>query len=503
MSLFKRVLVANRGEIACRIIRTLKELGIESVAVYSEADRDSLHIRMADLAINIGGRAPKESYLAIDKIVAAIEASESDGVHPGYGFLSENYLFAKQVAEKTQATFIGPSIHSMSLMGDKISAKKLMKAHNIPTVPGCEDEIANLSSLENIAKEIGFPLILKAAAGGGGRGMRIVHESQSLSSAYESCRREAENYFGNPSIFCERYIANPRHIEFQVLFDSYGNGIHLYERDCSIQRRHQKLFEEAPSNYLTPSQREKLGAIAVKAASAANYTGAGTIEFICESSDKAYFMEMNTRIQVEHPVTEMITGIDLIAAQIKVASGQRLPWKQEDIRIHGWAMESRINAEDASQGFLPQVGVISNLHLPQGPFTRVDSHIYAGFEISDAYDSMIAKLITWGSDRNEARLRLLRALKEFVLGGLKTTCDFQEKLLLHPKFIESSFSTHFIAENEQELLTNKDMSDQLDCALVAASMAQMQKSIPQMVLTPKPTRWGHAALCESTRRQLL
>lgn len=498
--MFKRILVANRGEIACRIVRSIKELGCEAAVIYSEADRDSLALSMADYTIPIGGITAKESYLSIPKIINAINATQCDAIHPGYGFLSENRHFAEAIAKETKAAFIGPTVKAMTLMGDKISAKHLMRTHKIPIVPGSEGELASLQDLERTAKDIGFPLILKAAAGGGGRGMRIVRESSELAPAYAACRREAESYFGNPSVFCERYIANPRHIEFQVLFDTHGNGIHLFERDCSIQRRHQKLFEEAPSQYLDAEHRQKFGDIAVRAAKAANYVGAGTIEFICESPDKAYFMEMNTRIQVEHPVTEMITGIDLISAQIRVAAGEPLPWKQEEIPLRGWAMEARINAEDANAGFIPQVGAIKRLHLPAGPFTRIDTHIYPGFTISDAYDSMIAKLICWGNTREEARKRLLRALREFTIEGIKTSCDFHEKLLTHPQFMESHFSTNFLVEQEAALTKPNALAQPHWVPLVSSFFAQKASQEPLAAPRSSAGEWAKSALQEATRR---
>jgi acetyl-CoA carboxylase biotin carboxylase subunit len=476
---FKRVLVANRGEIACRIIRSLKEMGIESIAVYSESDRDSLPVAMADRAFPLGGSLPRDSYLNIPKLIEVIQKSQACGVHPGYGFLSESETFARAVAQETNARFIGPSPSAIALMGDKISAKKLMGAQNIPLVPGSLGALSDPRELQAMAQELGYPLILKACAGGGGRGMRLIHRQEEIPKAFEACQREAQNYFGDPSIFCERYIESPRHIEFQVLFDSQGSGVHLFERDCSIQRRHQKIFEEAPSAYLNPAQRARLGALSIEAARAANYEGVGTVEWICESPDRAYFMEMNTRIQVEHPVTEMICGVDLIAAQIRVAQGEPLPWKQEDLSIRGWAMEARINGEDPFRGFLPQTGDVTKLTWPGGPFVRVDSHLYQGYTLGDQYDSMIAKMIAWGTTREEARVRLLRALGEFTLEGFETTAPFHERLLKEEHFIRADLSTHYLeSPHGKKLLSPKDPPDEWDLLERVLTYHQQKGRIP-------------------------
>ena len=446
---FKRVLIANRGEIAVRVIRALREMQIESVAVYSDADKESLHVKMADFAINLPGTSSADTYLNIPALLSAITDSGSDGVHPGYGFLSENADFVTGIESLEGVRFIGPSSSAMKTLGDKIAARELMIKSGVPVVPGVEHALGSVDELRDVVKAIGYPLILKAAAGGGGRGMRIVREDSELDEAFENCSREAISYFGNGDIFCERYIEHPRHIEFQTMFDGHGNGIHLFERDCSIQRRHQKLFEEAPSVYLNAEQREKMGEIAVKAGIAAGYCGAATVEFICESPEKIYFMEMNTRIQVEHPVTEMITGVDLIKMMINVCSGEPLPLTQDEISLNGYSLEARINAENPAQGFLPAPGVVKNIKLPSGPFVRVDSHLYQGYEIPAAYDSMIAKLIVWGKNRDEALDRMRRALNDMEIDGIPTTAKFHEALCEHPDFKTGHFTTRFLEETEE------------------------------------------------------
>lgn len=458
---FKRVLIANRGEIAVRISRSLRELGLESVAIYSQADANSMHRSVCDYAVCLPGNTAAETYLNIPLIVQAIQASGAQAVHPGYGFLSESPEFA-QACFELGVTFIGPTAKAMQLMGNKIEAKNFMRKHDIPTVPGVDHPLGSVEALHQAAQtSVGFPLILKAAAGGGGRGMRIVRTPDELETAFLACKREAKAYFGNDDVFCERYIEHPRHIEFQVLVDENGHGVHAFERDCSIQRRHQKLIEEAPSQYLSEQQRERLGALAVKASLAAGYSGVGTVEFICESPDKAYFMEMNTRIQVEHPVTEMITGLDLIKEQIQVAQGQALSVQQSDIKVNGWSFEARINAEDSENDFRPSPGQVSHLQLPNGPFVRVDTHLYPGYTIPEFYDSMIAKVITWGRDRQEAMIRLERALSELEVEGMPTTTPFHERLLAHPKFQEGAFSTRFLEEHADYLAgKNKDAHSQ-------------------------------------------
>ena len=446
---FKRILIANRGEIAVRVIRALREMEIESVAIYSDADKESMHVKMADYAINLPGTASSDTYLNVPLLIQAIKDSGADGVHPGYGFLSENADFVEQIEAIDGVRFIGPSSKAMRILGDKIAARELMIKSEVPVVPGVEHALSSADELKEVAHKIGYPLILKAAAGGGGRGMRIVREDSELKDAFENCSREAVSYFGNSDVFCEKYIEHPRHIEFQTMFDGHGNGIHLFERDCSIQRRHQKLFEEAPSVYLSEEQRQKMGDVAVKAGIAAGYSGAATVEFICDGPDNVYFMEMNTRIQVEHPVTEMITGVDLIKLMIEVSSGKELGLKQEDVKLHGYALEARINAEDPAQGFLPAPGVVKNVHFPAGPFVRVDTHLYQGYEIPSSYDSMVAKLIVWGENRNEALDRMRRALNDMEIDGVPTTAKFHEALCQHEDFVAGKFTTRFLEETEE------------------------------------------------------
>ena len=442
---FQRVLVANRGEIAVRILRCLRQMGIESVAIYAQDDRHSYHVKLADYAIFLPESTSQSPYLDIPTVCGAIRASGAQAVHPGYGFLSENPAFAEAV-EELGIQFIGPPAKALHQMGDKIEAKTLVRSLDIPTVPGDLCELHDVAQVIEIAKRIGFPVILKASAGGGGRGMRVVTQEKDLASAYETCRREAQSYFGNPAVFCERFMENPRHIEVQILRDTHGNGVHLFERDCSIQRRNQKLLEEAPSLYLSPAQRAELGARAVKIAAAVDYCGAGTVEFICESPTQVYFMEMNPRIQVEHPVTEMITGVDLIEAQIRIAQGEPLSFSQADLCVHGHAIEVRINAEDTEQGFIPTSGTVSALQLPGGPFVRTDTHLYTGYALPTRYDSMLAKVIAWGPTRQAALTCLLRALQELRIDGVTTTTRFHERLLQHPVFQSAAFTTKFLQE---------------------------------------------------------
>ncbi len=447
-ALFKRVLVANRSEIAIRVIRTLRDMGIESVAVYSDVDRDSLHVSLADYAVHLPGQNSVDTYLNIPKLIEAIQVSKADAVHPGYGFLAENANFAEAIAKQTQAKFIGPSPEAIRAMGDKIGARKLMQSKGIPTVPGCDYPLEDISKLKEVVRTIGFPIILKAAGGGGGRGMRIVRKAEELEEAFESCRREAEAAFANKAIFCERYLQNPRHIEFQILCDEKGTGVHLFERECSVQRRHQKLLEEAPSCFLNAQQREHYGQLAIKAAQAVDYCGTGTIEFIGEDPKHLFFMEMNTRIQVEHCVTEMITGLDIVAEQIRIAMGEPLRFTQAQIPLRGWSMEARINAEDPAKGFMPLGGRITRLHIPSGPHVRVDSHLYMGYEVPLHYDSLLMKLVVWGHDRSEAAARMRRVLQELILEGVPSTVSFHEALLRHKDFLAGQFTTAFLEKEK-------------------------------------------------------
>jgi len=439
--LFKKILIANRGEIALRVIRAARELGIKTVAVYSDADRDSLHVRFADEAVCIGPPPSKESYLKIPQIIAAAEITNADAIHPGYGFLAENASFA-EICATSGIAFIGPTPDAINAMGDKALAKETMKKAGVPVVPGSDGVISEVSEAEKIAKEIGFPVIIKATAGGGGRGMRIVRDVDELENAFLTASHEAEVSFGNPSVYIEKYFEEPRHIEIQVMGDRFGTVIHFGERDCSIQRRHQKLVEESPSPAITPELREAMGAAAVKGAKSVKYVGAGTIEFLLDKNRNFYFMEMNTRIQVEHPVTEEVYGVDLLKMQIQVAAGERLKKQKPKPQWH--ALECRINAEDPSAGFRPSPGKITSLHFPAGFGIRVDSHIYEDYVIPPYYDSLIAKIIVRGKTREEAITKMYGALDECVIEGVKTTIPFQKKLMGNEKFRSGDFDTKFI-----------------------------------------------------------
>ena len=442
--MFKRVLVANRGEIAVRIIRALHELNIEAVAIYSEGDENSLHTQIADYAIRIGPAFSKDSYLNIKSIISAAEVSGADAIHPGYGFLAENEEFAK-IVEECGFKFIGPSPESIKLMGDKIEAKRVMKEAGVPVIPGTEEAISNIKEGLKFAKEVGFPVIIKAAAGGGGKGMRIVRNEEDFEKQFKIAQIEAEKAFGDNRVYIEKFLEKPRHIEVQVLGDSYGNVIHLFERECSIQRRHQKLIEEAPSPALDEEIRKKLTEAAVKGAKAIKYQNAGTMEFLY-SDGKFYFMEMNTRIQVEHPVTEEITHIDIVKQQILIAAGERLSIKQKEINKIGHAIEIRINAEDPEKNFRPSPGKIEVLHLPGGPGIRIDTHIYQGYVIPPYYDSLIAKMIAWGRTREEAIKRLNRAINETLIKPIKTTLSLHKKIINNRRFIEGELHTKFLEE---------------------------------------------------------
>jgi acetyl-CoA carboxylase, biotin carboxylase subunit len=441
--MFSKILIANRGEIALRIIRACKELGISTVAVYSEADRESLHVRFADEAVCIGKASSAESYLNIPAIISAAEITDVEAIHPGYGFLSENAHFA-EICESCKIQFIGPTPQTIRMMGDKITAKDTARKAGVPQTPGGKGIVKTNEEALAIAKEIKYPVIIKATAGGGGKGMRICHNDVTLLSSLKLAQAEAEANFKNPDVYIEKYIQDPRHIEFQILADYHGNIIHLGERDCSVQRRHQKLVEESPSPALNEKLRKKMGEAAVKCAKAANYRGVGTVEFLLDKSGEFFFMEMNTRIQVEHPVTELVTGMDLIKEQIRVACGEKLKLKQEDVKLSGHSIECRVNAEDPNNNFIPCPGKIEQLNLPGGPGVRVDTHIYSGYKISPYYDSMVAKLIVHGRDRAEAIKIMRRALDEFYISPIKTTISLQVQIMNHPDFVRGNISTHFI-----------------------------------------------------------
>lgn len=441
--MFSKILIANRGEIALRIIRACREMNIKTVAVYSEADRDSLHVRFADESVCIGPAASLESYLNIPAIISAAEITDVEAVHPGYGFLAENAHFA-EICQSCNITFIGPAAQTIRLMGDKVMAKETMRKIGIPLMPGSKGVIKTKEEAVETAKKIKYPVIIKAAGGGGGKGMRVCHNDVTLVSSFAMAQNEAQANFNNPDVYMEKYIEDPRHVEFQIIADHHGNVIHLGERDCSIQRRHQKLLEESPSPALNGKIRKKMGEMAVKAARAVNYRNAGTIEFLLDRNGEFYFMEMNTRIQVEHPVTETVTGIDIVKEQFKAAAGEKLKIKQDDVKIHGAAIECRINAEDPDNSFMPCPGRIEELNFPGGPGVRIDTHIYPGYTISPHYDSMVAKLIVHGKDRNAAIRVMRRALEEFYVSPIKTTIGLHLEILNHPLFLQGRVSTHFL-----------------------------------------------------------
>ncbi|MBN1963522.1 MAG: acetyl-CoA carboxylase biotin carboxylase subunit [Anaerolineae bacterium] len=464
--MIKKVLIANRGEIAIRIIHACRELGIETVAVYSDADRASLHVRQADEAYHIGSPRPTESYLVIDKLLDVAKRAGADALHPGYGFLAERADFAQACLDEG-LIFVGPRPHSIGLMGDKLAARELMKKAGVPIVPGTEPGLRD-EEIITAASDIGFPLMVKAAAGGGGKGIRIVERAADLPSALASARREAEAAFGDGRVYLEKLIDGARHIEIQVLADAHGNTIHLGERECSIQRRHQKLLEEAPSMFVDDDMRRAMGAVAVRAAEAVDYLNAGTIEFLVDKDKNFYFLEMNTRIQVEHPVTEMVTGVDLVKEQLRIARGRRMGPTQDSIQIKGWAIECRINAEDPYNNFLPSVGRITVNLTPTGPGVRLDSGVYAGHEITPYYDSMLAKLICWGETRGQAVLRMRRALAEYRVMGVATNIPFHQRLLDSHRFLAGSFDTTFVEDRFE--IEREESSLQNELAAIMATL---------------------------------
>lgn len=445
--MFRKILIANRGEIALRVIRACRELGIRTVAVYSEIDTDSLHVKYADEEVCIGPPEPVKSYLSIPAIISAAEITDAEAIHPGYGFLAENAHFAEVCAE-CNIKFIGPSPDCIRKMGEKSVAKEIMRKAGLPIIPGSEGIVKDEKEAIKIAKNIGYPVIVKAAAGGGGRGMRIAHTDVSLANAFLTAKAEAEASFGNSDVYIEKYIEEPRHIEFQIAGDEHGNIVQLGERDCTIQRRHQKLIEESPSPSLSENLREHMARSVLRGAKSVDYTSLGTIEFLVDKDNKFYFMEVNTRVQVEHPVTELTTGIDLVKEQILISAGEKLSMPKKDLRLRGHAIECRINAEDPDRDFLPCPGKITVFHVPGGPGVRVDTHVYSEYNISSYYDSMIAKLIVHGKDRSEAIARMERALDEFVIEGIKTTIPFHKKILANPMFKRGEIHTEFIGVME-------------------------------------------------------
>ncbi len=464
--MFKKVLVANRGEIAVRILRACEERGLATVAVYSDADRNALHVRYADEAFNIGPAPSRESYLRIDKLLEVAHKAGAEAIHPGYGFLSENEDFA-EACESEGIAFIGPPAAAIRAMGDKVEARRSMRAAGVPVVPGTPEGLRDEEAAA-IATQIGYPLLIKASAGGGGKGMRTVRRPEDLLSSLDAARREAKNAFGDDTVYMEKLVENARHIEIQILADQHGNVIHLGERECSIQRRHQKLIEEAPSVAVSDELRARMGAIAVRAALSVKYVNAGTFEFLLDRDGNFYFLEMNTRLQVEHPVTEMVTGVDIVKEMIAIASGRKLRWKQEDIRPRGWAIECRITAEDPFNNFMPSGGRVVTLSEPTGPGVRVESGIYEGFEVSLYYDPMIAKLIVWGETRPEAILRMRRALREYKIGGIKTSIPFHQQIMDSTRFMWGTFDTTFL--EQRFALQAREKPENKEIAAIVATL---------------------------------
>ncbi|MCJ8209920.1 acetyl-CoA carboxylase biotin carboxylase subunit [Mucilaginibacter sp. RS28] len=476
----QKILVANRGEIALRVMRSAREMGIKTVAVYSAADRNALHVRYADEAVFIGEAPANQSYLVGEKIIDACRKTGAEAIHPGYGFLSENPAFAKMVRE-AGLTLIGPSPEAMEIMGNKLAAKAAALKYNIPMVPGTEEAITDVAEAKNRAIEVGFPILIKAAAGGGGKGMRIVEQAEDFEEQMQLAVSEATSAFGDGSVFIERYVSSPRHIEIQILGDTHGNIVHLFERECSVQRRHQKVVEEAPSSVLTPQIRAKMGRCAVDVARSVNYTGAGTVEFILDENLNFYFLEMNTRLQVEHPVTELITGLDLVKEQIKIARGEVLSFKQEELEINGHAVELRVYAEDPANNFLPDIGTLQTYITPQGPGVRVDDGFEQGMEIPIYYDPMIAKLITYGSNREEAIERMIRAIDEYQITGITTTLAFGKFVMQHQAFTSGNFDTHFVKKYFSPESLNEEHEDE---AKVAAILMEKLLSERRQVVLP-------------------
>ena len=474
----KKILVANRGEIALRVMKTAKKMGIKTVAVYSVADRQSPHVKFADEAVCIGEAPSNQSYLLGDKIIEVCKELGVDGIHPGYGFLSENSTFA-ELAEKNNITFIGPKSHAMRVMGDKLAAKDTVKAYDIPMVPGLDHAITDIEEAKKVAKEVGFPILIKASAGGGGKGMRVVEKEEDFESQMQRAISEATSAFGDGSVFIEKFVASPRHIEIQVMADTHGNVVYLFERECSVQRRHQKVVEEAPSAVLTPEIRKAMGEAAVKVAKSCDYVGAGTVEFLLDENKNFYFLEMNTRLQVEHPVTEMITGIDLVEMQIRVARGEVLPITQDDLQIKGHALELRVYAEDPLNDFLPSVGNLETYILPIGEGVRVDNGFEQGMDVPIYYDPMLSKLITYGKDRNEAIQLMLKAIQEYKVEGVSTTLPFGTFVFEHEAFVSGNFDTNFVKKFYSADIIKENQAKEAE---VAALVALKQYFADQKVL---------------------
>lgn len=485
-----KILVANRGEIALRVMRSCKEMGIQTVAIFSEADRNAPFVKYADEAVCIGPPPSNQSYLLGDKIIEICKQLKVEGIHPGYGFLSENAEFAAKV-KKAGITFIGPSPEAMNIMGDKLSAKAAAKKYKIPMVPGSEGAITSVKEGKEVAVATGFPLLIKASAGGGGKGMRIVENVEEFEEQMKLAVSEATSAFGDGSVFIERYVAGPRHIEIQILGDTHGNIVYLFERECSIQRRHQKVIEEAPSSVLTPEIRKAMGECAVNVGKACDYVGAGTVEFLLDENKNFYFLEMNTRLQVEHPVTEMITGLDLVKEQIKVARGEKLSFKQEDLKITGHSVEVRVYAEDPTNNFLPDIGKLVTYKRPQGLGVRVDDGFEEGMDIPIYYDPMIAKLVTFGKDREEAINRMIRAIDDYQITGVETTLSFCKFVLKHKAFTSGNFDTHFIKHHySPEMLSETKDDEAIVAALFGAKLMSTVKSIAQQTTEEKSvSKW--------------
>ena len=502
--MFKRILIANRGEIAVRVMRACRELGIETIAVFSEADRTALHVREADFAVLVGPPPAAQSYLNTEAILEAAKRTGAEAIHPGYGFFSENAAFAEAVTQAGMV-FVGPRPDAIRAMGDKVEARKLMAAAGVPLVPGSPGTLETEAQVRALANKIGLPIMIKAAAGGGGKGLRLVEHEKDLASAVRTVASEAKASFGDGRFYVEKFVNRPRHIEVQVFADSHGHTVHLFERECSIQRRHQKVVEESPSPFVTPEMRRAMGEVAVRAARAVNYLGAGTIEFLVDADRNFYFLEMNTRIQVEHPVTELVTGIDLVKTQIEVAAGGSLPFKQSDLAQRGWAIECRVYAEDPAQGFAPAPGRIETLRLPEGPGVRNDAGVYEGYEVPVYYDPMISKLATWGCDRSEAIGRMRRALSEFIIAGaLTTNLDFHRWIVNHPRFLKGDFDTKFIDE-EYPPTEEKLPEDPVRTAaiLLAAAVAHAETNHavrPAVEVGRRPAVWKTAGRYDSLRR---
>lgn len=485
----KKILVANRGEIALRVMRSAKEMGIKTVAIYSEADRLSPHVKYADEAVCVGPPASTESYLVREKIIQICKNLNVDGIHPGYGFLSENAVFASAVTD-AGITLIGPSPEAMEVMGDKLAAKAAVKNFEVPMVPGTDEAITDIPAAKELANDIGYPILIKASAGGGGKGMRVVESPDLFEEQMQLAVSEATSAFGDGSVFIERYVGSPRHIEIQVLADIHGNIVHLFERECSVQRRHQKVVEEAPSAVLTPDIREAMGNCAVNVARACNYVGAGTVEFLLDENKDFFFLEMNTRLQVEHPVTEMITGVDLVKEQIKVARGEKLSFTQEDLQIKGHAMEVRVYAEDPKNNFLPDIGRLQTYQRPGGIGVRVDDGFEEGMEVPIYYDPMISKLITYGKDREEAIERMVRAIEDYQVAGVETTLSFGKYVMQHPAFISGDFDTHFVKNHfDPEKLDESNELEAEAAAMLATTLLSKGKAKSVKQATTSRSKW--------------